>query len=434
MMIGYFRQRARAGNPTGAETRRSWYSNPPLLHMYDEQVINVLLNIGRAHLSTTFSVFSKFEATEQTSKQLCLAMASVGGLFSTVEGSGAVSKSLYNDARRLELEAALRPRQPSFQWSLNSAKTFLLLEIYGLCCGDKRSYEFVEALHYQTLEAFKSCWRTRPQNLDLGEQEQLVLLEDALGVLDSYRVLVLLLPPCFLSLSDHVAEGATVHNDQIVPNTTLKSLLMPLGRISANAMTRNLSVISAYVWTSGPHGQEGSRSQQLWRPEFVELALERWICCLPESALSGPPLSQKLLYHLAFLNLYSNLALLKRCAHEFNSPEAAGRGYKSIRALREWIGGPQFPVALWHAESMLSLIREATSQQATDSRFLEPPHTSYCIYFATLIVWYSTTVQDRPQFSRHVAIETATHLLSKLKTPVCKVLSAALSELFRRET
>lgn len=472
MMVRFFRQRTRAGSPTQGESKSSWYSDPPRFHLYDREVINVLLNIGRAHLSTTCPIFSKFEATDRCSKQLCLAMAAVGGLFSTVDGSTTIAKSLYNDARRLELEVALRPpHQPSFQSSLNSAKTFLLLDIYGLCSGDKRSYEFIEALHYQTLEAARSCWRTKPRNLDPADREQLMLLEDALSLLDSYRVLLLSRPPCFLSLSDdHVLKENAPNEALLIPDETdLKSLMIPVEPIPADASTRSLCIISAYAWMAGPHGQESSRTSQLWRPEFVELALERWIHSARSpsskqqdqgfSAALPPPaavaaaalLSQKLLYHLVYLSLYSNLALLKRCAHEFNSSSAAAaaveyRGQEdgtSLQELRDWLRGPHFPIALWHAEAMLDLVRDAIAQVEDHSqhqggggcaRFLEPLHASYCIYFATLMVWYGTTVQEQPQLSRHLAITTATELLARLRAPVSRVLSTALRELFRRET
>lgn len=435
MMIAYFRQRSRDGSPPRVETRKSWYSAPPLFHMYDREVVNVLLNIGRAHVSTAFPVFSNFVATDRVSKQLCLAMASVGALFSTVDGSNVVAKSLYNDARRLELEGTLRTQQPSFQSSITSTKTMLLLEIYGICSGDKRSYEFVEALHYQTLKAFKSSWRARPQDSTQGDEEEIALLENALTVLDSYRVLLLLRPPCALSLSDKEDKEAYFFEASSVPCTSPRTLSMAVETSSSNFNINEISVISAYAWNPSPNGQESSRTPQLWKSDFVELALERWFHRFSDAAQSTSSLSEKLLYHLTYLNLYSNLALLKRRAHQIDLLKTESRRCGSFQGLREWISGSQFPIALWHAESILSLVYNAMSEVErshkldTGLRFFEPPHASYCVYFATLMVWYSTTFQDQPQMPRRIAVDSATSLLSKLKAPVCTVFIAALSEL-----
>jgi hypothetical protein len=40
---------------------------------------------------------------------------------------------------------------PRAFWSCAYQVQFILLEVYGLCSGDKRSYEFVEAFHAKML-------------------------------------------------------------------------------------------------------------------------------------------------------------------------------------------------------------------------------------------------------------------------------------------
>ena len=168
MMADHFQRRSRASSPTKGGVRQTWYSIPPRLQMYDNEVINILLNLARSHLSATFKTFSTFEATSETSPELCLAMASVGALFSAVDGGTRIAKALYNDARRLHLETALRRDldNSTFESCLGSAKTFFLLEIYGICSGDKRSHEFVEAFHYNTVESVRFCLQVSRSEAD----------------------------------------------------------------------------------------------------------------------------------------------------------------------------------------------------------------------------------------------------------------------------
>ncbi|SPO04334.1 uncharacterized protein DNG_07018 [Cephalotrichum gorgonifer] len=153
MMTAHLQRRSRAPSPSGEEYKRSWYSTPPKLHVYDGDVINILLNLSKTHISSTFAIFSDFEANSDTRAELWLAMAAVGGLYCTVYSGTNVAKMLFNDSRRLLLEQYLQGDSMSFDTTLSFAKTFILLEIYGLCSGDKRAYEFVEVFHGSKLDA-----------------------------------------------------------------------------------------------------------------------------------------------------------------------------------------------------------------------------------------------------------------------------------------
>ncbi|OQV05163.1 Zinc-finger double domain-containing protein [Cladophialophora immunda] len=275
IMVEFFQRRSRASSPT-KDAKRSWYSLPPRLQMYDDEVINVLLNLGRAHVSTTFRIFSNFEATQETSQQLCLAMAAIGALFSTAEGSSTVAKSLYNDARRLQLEAELRHEPSSLAQALNSAKTSILLEMYGVCSGDKRSYEFWEAFHYNTMNGLKSCLRHAPTDSASFEavHPQLLLVTESIYILDAYRVLLLLRPPCFLTpLDPNASYPDGIYESRKKSVTTLKSLMTPTGSISEGSSgIQHLAMISAYSWMPSLEGMtvsgdpnSGNRNSLRWR-------------------------------------------------------------------------------------------------------------------------------------------------------------------------
>ena len=443
MMVDHFKQRSRASSPSRGEAKRSWYSAPPRFQMYSRDVINVLLNLARSHISPTFAIFSNFEATSDTSNELCLAMAAVGALFSTAEGNIAVAKALYNDARRIHLEQTLRIEPHSFRSKLDCAKTFILLEIYGICSGDKRSYEFWEAFHYGTLQASKSCWDEAPSDPDLLYSKQLALLSEATTVLESYRVLILLRPPPFLSLQESGFLTTEKPSDnQHSVTMDLLSLLTPVAKLhSSCGNLQSLATLTSYAWMSSPRGQELSRKPQLWKPEFVELALERWMSAkaeLPSNA-EVSDLAQTLLYHLAHINLHANLGMLQNFAHKFcHSSRDNDTGV--LNSLQVFVNGAEFEIALWHAKTMLQVVKEAMATPLSRHQqfkcrpdLMEPPHLPYCIYFATLILWYGESDARRSNSARDERIENGTQLLFKLKVHVSKVLGGALCELLSEE-
>lgn len=434
MMVEHFKRHSRAPSPSRDEPSRSWYSAHPRFEMYSKDVINVLLNLARSHISPTFTIFSNFEATSDTSRELCLAMAAVGALFSTAEGNMAVAKALYNDARRMHLEQTFRtePRPPRSR--SDSAKTFILLEIYGLCSGDKRSFEFWEAFHYGTMEAHKSCSEEASSDPDSSYAMQLSLLSEAVTVLESYRVLILMRPPLFLSPQDSPLSdrGQSVTKD-------LLSLFTPAQTFHASCGNmQNLATITSYAWMSGVRGQELLRTPQLWKPDFVELALERWMSAKLEVLLSPSrpsDLAQVLLYHLAHITLHANLGIFQNFAHQFRQPGTDNDTWM-LKCLRAFVDGAEFQVAHWHAKTMLQVVKEAMTTrlsryQQLDGRpgLMEPPHLPYCIYFATLILWYGESDGRCSNLARNKCIEDGVKLLFKLKVHVSKVLGGALAEL-----
>ena len=123
LMQSHFQRRSRAPSPTAGEATQMWYSKQPRLQTYDKDIVNVFLNLGRRHLATTFAVFADFEANAETSEELCLVMAAVGGLFCEVPGSTKIAKSLYNDSRRILLENVREAPRAGFP-SANIARSF----------------------------------------------------------------------------------------------------------------------------------------------------------------------------------------------------------------------------------------------------------------------------------------------------------------------
>lgn len=443
MMRHHFRQRSGTSSPN----RKSWYSAPPSLQIYDKEVLNIFLNIAQRNLSSTFKVFSGYEYKGDPNYELCLALAAVGGLFSPTLGSTAMAKSLYNDARRKHFEKLFRTElDSSFETSLTSLKTALLLEIYGLCSGDKRSYEFVEVFHYNTLETMKLASRQLSRDAQSKEQNrrELSLVSEALEVLESYRVLLLLLPPCFPeNFEESRALGYNLHRAPSSSVTNLAALMTPNTLVDAScANLQNLASITKYFWMSSPRGHEYARKRQLWSPEFVELALERWMSS-DRRYVTDPEtmdVSQAFLYHLACINSYLNVGMILRYSHEFSRRSKIPSDKNLVDSVRRCVAGQDFKVARWHAEAMLQLAKKTTSipyhlNHLTKERqqMVEPIHLPYCIYFATLIIWCEATDDSGGRSIRESCIENGIQLLGTLKIRISRVLGGALYEILLEE-
>ncbi|KAI1652744.1 hypothetical protein F4813DRAFT_376963 [Daldinia decipiens] len=446
MMKDHFQRRSRATSPPREEQRRSWYSAPPQLYVYDKDVLNILLNVSKTHITSTFSIFSDFEANHDTRVELCLAMAAVGGLYCTAYGSMKVAKMLFNDSRRLLYEKYHLEDPIDFDTLLSIAKTFILLEIYELCSGDKRAYEFIEVFHASKVNAVGSCISALPCDAPLDQRRKARLLLEAVRILDCYRVLLLQRPPSFIGETQiglHAAgEALGFHS---LPTGGLVSTSNGDNLLGVPATEMDyLATIICYSWMASPQNTENSSHTPLWRLEFVELALNRWIQA-KTAEMEYPSqleVSQMLLYHLTQVALHSNLNHLQRLtqvALQASKPPQEGGALDSIRA---WRDSHRFNVAQWHAKTTLRIAQEAITaprrhvSSAKDKlRISEAPHLPLCIYFATLVVWWGELISDGRETGsvNTSAIETGSQLLFRLKVPVSKILGTALCELLPNE-
>lgn len=103
LMKDHFQRKSRAAAPSSGPTQYSWFSAPPQLRSYNNEIINNSLNNAKRHLATTFPVLAPFKATSGTAEEVVLAMAAVGAVHCNVAGSDRVAKACYNDARRIAL-------------------------------------------------------------------------------------------------------------------------------------------------------------------------------------------------------------------------------------------------------------------------------------------------------------------------------------------
>lgn len=441
IMKNQLQRRSRASSPSQEAQQWSWYSIFPQLGVYDDVTVNILLNVSKRHLSTTFAVFSDFEADHNTRVELCLAMAAIGGLYCTTSGSAKVAKMLFNDSRRLMLEDHLLDANPSFEDSLSFAKTFILLELYGLCSGDKRAYEFMEVFHGNKVHAMTYCLNIIPRDASASQHHHVQLIVEAMNVLDSYRVLLLQRPPSFAGdLSFVPSEQNAANYERLNTGGIILKSISNSSVGKAAASMHHLATIIRYSWMASPRDTDHSTLPSLWKAEFVETALDQWIRSKSVQAdldsLNHAP--EMLLYHLTQVTLHSNMGALQRLAQ--TATQGTGSSLKDndeAGTIQPWATRRQFDIALWHAKVIFRIAeagsaprRRRTSLETERLPLVEPPHLPLCIYFATLIVWHGKLSSwGNDADSGDALIEVGSQLMLKLKTPVAKVLGTALCEL-----
>lgn len=407
IMRDHFRLRSRAPSPSRVDTGQQQYSIAPNLARYDPDIINVFLNLARTHLRDSFPIFASYEAGPESRVELCLAMSAIGALYCSIPGSMKIARSLYHDSRRLLLEAYYTHQASGPDVSLSHTMTFILLELYGLCSGNKRSFEFSEVWHGSLLHTAGECLSSTSSDPRLVQD-----LQNSIRTIESYRVLILGLPPSMTKATDPC--NLDTFTDAISPSSVSVSHESP----DISDLVRIAGVIGSY--------NKDSRAQ-LWKPEFIELALDRWIRLQSQPV----PLSERLLFHMTHIYLHSNIALLQRYAMIRATSQAM---IDLPIELRSWISSSDYKTSRWHAEQILACMRHQPNNRANkvrlqqNSTFSESPHLSYCLYFAVVVTWYGNMSSEKgPQLDRMVL--DGVELLSGLRVHVAKLLGMTLSEM-----
>lgn len=413
MMREHFSVRSRAPSPSRVDTGQQKYSVAPNLARYDADIINVFLNLARTHLADCFPIFAAFQALPDTPVELLFAMAAVGALYCAVPGSMKIARSLYHDARRLHLETYFTDGGLDDDKALNQAITFILLELYGLCSGDKRSYEFTEVWHGSLLDAAAHYLAVAAAQSDQAQD-----LRVSVQMLESYRVLILSLPPSITKATDacdDVALGEIMSPSSLHSSQQTSPAITDLVRLAG-------------VVDSGPQDWY----KQLWRTEFIELALDRWMR-LQQQNIS---LAQTLLFHMTHIYLHSSITPLQRYA----MAQATSQTILDIPdEIRSWVASRDYEISRWHAEKILAATKQMSIKDKVLNRLQDssgtgqPPHLPYCLYFAILVIWYGTVGPDTNAMAEG-PVRQGIEILSGLKVHVAKLLTMAMREIRGHES
>ncbi|KIW92100.1 uncharacterized protein Z519_07084 [Cladophialophora bantiana CBS 173.52] len=467
VMQEYFDRKSRAPSPAFNKARKMWYSAPPNLNDHNKDIVRVFLKIFQRHIPETFSLFKNPAVNWKGRAEYTLAMAATGGLFCTVPGSAEVAKSMYNDARRLLLASfnmknVLDELSSTLEDKLVTVKTFILLELYGLCSGDKRSYEFVEAFHgnliHSVQEYSQAC---KASEMNERREDDSVRLLETLYILEGYRVIIMQCPP---SLPWHHPDSFAASPPPGSQVRRLQRLVVDLTRggsptepeLHKKFSLASLSYLFTFLWHAkyprqNSYGVDNIviESLTLGKSDFVELACDSWLHSLGE----GPEPSHLVVYHMMNIMLHTNLAILQSFAHSV--PNSAARDPKKSLAAREihgWTQSRHYKVARWHAENMLSSVEgafvtssnkaEAANPQQISSRStfstteprrlpFEAPHVPYAIYYATLVLWTGAATEEAAgsaSISAQALIARGERILFLHKVHIAQLLARVLNE------
>jgi hypothetical protein len=92
---------SRASSPHSRQDATRWLLTSPSMHKFDREIINCFLSIFMRQMAPTFTSFAGFSVDAGTTADKILAMAAVGGLFCTTNGSFSLARAMCSDARRM---------------------------------------------------------------------------------------------------------------------------------------------------------------------------------------------------------------------------------------------------------------------------------------------------------------------------------------------
>jgi hypothetical protein len=213
----------------------------------------------------------------------------------------------------------------------------------------------------------------------------------------------------------------------------------------------SLAALCVYLWPAAYARQNryGSdevviESLSLWKPDFAGSACNNWL-----RAVGGKRIPSELaIYHLMSIMLHANLAVVQHFAH--SPPGSAARDAKKSAIGKEitaWVHSRHYQIAYWHAEQLITTIEGAftlsrnrpeqlpssrTSVHAEPRRLpYEAPHVPYAVYYATLVVWCRSILEEKTKSSASgswASIARGERILSLHDVHIAQLLAHVLNE------
>lgn len=456
-MQAYFEAKSRPPSPSlYEEGTKKWYSAPPDLQRYPTDILVVFLRLFERHIPRTFTVFRYPLVTWRNhSVEYILAMAALGGLFSIVSGKE-VAKSMYNDARRLHLAAFSMNDGTacSLDDKLETVKTSLLLGLWGLCSGDKQSYEFVEAFQGHLTHALREFAAACTESeVTPDEDEQAAGLLECVHIFDCYRVIIMMRPPSLMahqlltklgpSWTEVTATRAQAYKllDCRLPLTPKTSTLGSLASLATH-------LYPAMYARQNQYGDDNLLIDNLHHgnPESVDLACERWLQSCAHNT-SSTSYAGKSIYHMMQITLHTNITILQMFAH--SASESFARDPATSTSAKEifgWVKSYHYEIASWHAEQLTAEVERSFHTVKSDSgktlqsannaadyfqSDFEAPHVPFLIYYSTLILWCKNAAAPGkvPPAQLRAPIVRGERILSLHRVHVATLLARVLAEI-----
>ncbi|KAK4502775.1 hypothetical protein PRZ48_006201 [Zasmidium cellare] len=423
----------------------SRYSAQPDLSSHSSEVISIFVALFRKHIPQTLSMFNDLLdcQAKQPSVHYVFAIAALGGLFSNVQGSAQVAKFIYNDARRICL-AAFNTRDnkanETSEDKLEMIKTLIALELYGLCSGDKRSYELAEAFQGNLTSAVEeysmACLQT-PFSSEADKQTARLL--EALYIIDCYRVIIMNRSPALVWRS--VARiGLEQQSGGLVAQVASRVADLANGTGECETMDlASLCSLASHLWPVtrarlNAYREDNMRVDSICqtKADFVEEACQRWMLNRSRSTQEGQAELLCTCSHMMVIMLHANLTILQLFAQ--SAPGSSVRDTEKGGVAKEvyaWVQSYHYEAAAWYAEKLVDTVEIALGRSQAQQLQFEAPHVPYAIYYASLVLWCkSFKAQTSTACSESRApLVRGERLLSLHRMHVAQLLARILNEL-----
>jgi hypothetical protein len=412
----------------------SWLKQPFIPRTYDLELVNLLLNVFMEYVPATFKSFANFAITEFTLPEQVLAMSAVGALFSNIESSWKIARTLYGDASRMLVANGSSPTKAASSSGVSLAQTHLAFEIFGFCSGHKRSNELTEAFHWHTIQTFID--HDTENDSDVGGHASQMFWHRLCGdlfVIECYRICIAQLPPVVRPemARDFLGQPEQSDSDSSPPYSvsfTPFSTTTSRGRSSKSPAvdSNDLHKVAAHAilsWMSIGRWTDTSKpfNETLWRREVPELSLRR--VQLESGNPNGKP--GIFLFHMTVCALHSPMELINSFAYSY--AHLADLNSTTIATLRQWQKDEDRDIACWHAGEIRRLGRQRMF--LGDKVPNETPHDALCVFLATLVGWAADVVSPDHGSHATVALEEGIEAMRTYRVRVKTFLISILENL-----
>ncbi|KIW90509.1 uncharacterized protein Z519_09156 [Cladophialophora bantiana CBS 173.52] len=472
---------SRAASPRSAATHAQFLEElgnlAPLAD--DSLIIDIFIGLFQTYITPTFPCFRGFRIESSTREEVSLAMAAAGGLYCPAPKSEMIAKWMHHFSRRKLLTAFYGNHLLGQTQTVDVLKAWILTEIFAFLSGDKRSVSLLDTYHAHLIQAVRAC-RSRGTESD-ADGNQLRQVLHAVNVLECYRVVLLqrasMLYPFSVLPGLSTFDMISAHDDRAPSDpdsmlSLLRLLTSPSGvpklidcpadsiqtlcalSLLLSHSCRLPSSLSKYLQGSNnnPHG-----ASRAWRQEFLEVAFQRWL----SFHTTEPSPGTMMLFHTMHISMFSSFANLEGSARDSlarsNAPSRQPSAYlPANNAIPVNLTPPQeqrprLPKnvcftsdldqekAIWHAHRILKIAESMSARlpshtgkrvhllrEAATAVEGEPTHYSHAVYYASMVLWYSSRSETRSLYEEATAISLGIELLGFSSSPVAAVFRKTL--------
>nr|OQO24356.1 hypothetical protein B0A51_06640 [Rachicladosporium sp. CCFEE 5018] len=364
-MQGYFDAKSRPSSPSRDRGAKMWYSKPAGLASHSPDVLKIFIGLFRRHIPQTFAIFAEdADRLIKHHSSYILAMGAVGGLYSIVPGSGDFAQAMHNDARRLSLAELNEGNAVSIcsNVALERVKTSILLGIYGLSSGNKRSFEFVEAFQGDLTNAIEVYSMVCKADSDYDEDVIVAQLLAAMYIFDCYRVVIMMRPPSLMwHRMSRVSQRAANFGELGRLKDAVRQLTDGVFRTPADTThgIASLAAMAPLLWSAVPRHTQHAAAEtplsaaRLPRSVLVDAALEKWYQL---QVTPSTDVTALVLYHVMQIVLHTDLTTLQAFIYaDADSSRRIDRQEIASKALHLWMKSRDYDTAQWHAGKIMEL-------------------------------------------------------------------------------